>query len=245
MSNFDIAGKLIVVTGGAGQLGQQWVPALETAGARCVVIDLVDGGDVTSPGYMRHALAAETVPDAVICAAAIDAKPGTPGCGRPEDVPLEDFERTIRVNLVGVQNTIQTWAKAMMLRGSGGFILVSSIFGMVAPDHRRYTIGDSDNPQSFWKPAAYSASKAGLLGLARYWGTYLAPYGVRCNAVTFGSMNRDDYSSSFRTAFERDVPMGRFAQPGEFNGVLQWLISDASSYVTGANIVVDGGFTAW
>lgn len=241
MDLFDISGKLVVITGGAGQLGQQWVRALTEAGARVISIDIEDGGDVRSPGYMRKALAYDTVPDGVICAAAIDAKPGTPGCGRPEDVPLEDFAQTIRVNLIGVQNTIQTWAAPMMDRKSGSIILISSIFGMAAPDHRRY----EGLPVPFWKPAAYSASKAGLLGLARYWGCYLAPYGVRCNAVTFGSMDRADYYPSFREAFEHDLPMGRFAQPGEFDGVLQWLISDASSYVTGANIVVDGGYTGW
>src|SRR3990172_8241689 len=236
---FEIKDKLVVITGGAGQLGQQWTKSLKAAGCQVIIIDKQDGGDVTSPGYMRKAL--YSIPHAVICAAAIDAKPGTPGCGRPEDVPLEDFTKTIMVNLVGVQNTIQVFGKRMMEVGRGSIILVSSIYGMAAPDHRRYM----RMPNPFWKPAAYSASKAGLLGLARYWGAYLAPYGVRCNAVTFGSMDRHDYDASFRDAFTHDVPMGRFAQPGEFDGVLQWLISDASSYVTGANIVVDGGYLAW
>lgn len=235
----DIAGRLIVITGGAGQLGQQWQESLRVAGAHLVVIDRQEGGDVCSPGYMTKALA--SVPHAVVCAAAIDAKPGTAGCGPPEDAPLEDFERTMRVNLAGVQNTIQTWARGMKDLRRGSIILVSSIYGVVAPDHRRY----EDMEQAFYKPAAYSASKAGLLGLARYWACYLAPYNVRVNAVTFGSMDRLDYDPTFREAFEYDVPMRRFARPGEFDGVITWLISDASSYVTGANIVCDGGFTAW
>lgn len=239
---FDIAGKRIVITGGDGQLGTQWFTALESVGALPFILDTYRGDDVTDKNSIESWARARGYDfDALICAAAIDAKPGTPGCGRPEDVPLEDFTRTIMVNLVGVQNCIQVFGKAMKEAGRGSIILVSSIYGMVAPDHRRY----EGMPSEFWKPAAYSASKAGLLGLTRYWGAYLASYGVRVNAVTFGSMDRDDYDPSFREAFTHDVPMARFAQPGEFDGVMQWLISDASSYVTAANIVVDGGFTAW
>lgn len=240
MKQFDIAGKIVFITGGKGQLGQQWAKSLLRAGAIPVLIDLPKY-DVTSVESMRDCLATYETPDAVICAAAIDAKPGTPGCGRPEDVPLEDFTRAIMVNLVGVQNCLQVFGRVMMERKSGSIILISSLFGLLAPDHRRY----EGLATPFWKPAAYSASKAGVLGLMHYWTVYLAPDGVRVNAVTPGSMNRDDYDPSFREAFCRDVPMGRFAQPGEFDGAIHWLISDASSYVTGANIVVDGGYSIW
>lgn len=237
-NRFDIRGKIILVTGGNGQLGTQWIWALRNAGALAAAIDLPDF-DVREHSSMLTALDVFGAPDALICAAAIDAKPGTPGCGPPEEVPLDDFTRTIMVNLVGVQNCIQVFAKPMIEQRKGSIILISSLFGSLAPDHRRY----EGLPVPFWKPAAYSASKAGVLGLCRYWAAYLAPFNVRVNAVSPGSMDRDDYHSSFREAFTHDVPMGRFAQPGEFDGVMQWLISDASSYVTGANVFVDGGYS--
>jgi 2-deoxy-D-gluconate 3-dehydrogenase len=239
--NSDIKGKRVLITGGAGQLGQQWARALGKAGASVGIVDL-PMLDVTSRGDMD--LVAEYNRDgidALICAAAIDAKPGTASCGRPEDVPLEDFTRAIAVNLIGVQNCIQVFGKAMMARGSGSIVLISSLFGLGAPDHRRYV----GLPTPFWKPAAYSASKAGVIGLTRYWAAYLAPYGVRVNAVVPGSMEREDYDPSFREAFCHDVPMGRFAQSGEFDGAIMYLVSDASSYQTGSVMVVDGGYSAW
>ena len=260
-SIWAIAGKNIYLTGAAGQLGQQWRQHLVEDGAIVFPIDNAWLGhpvDVTSQEEVEAALkyyadmtrigfgggnfGPPQSPDALICAAAIDAKPGTPGCGRPEDVPLEDFIKTLEVNLVGVQNCIQVFAKLMMQAGSGSIILVSSIYGLASPDQRRY---EGISEEGFWKPAAYSASKAGLLGLTRYWAVYLAPYGVRVNAVTFGSMARDDYHPLFSERFIADVPMRRYAQPGDFDGAIHFLVSDASSYMTGANLVVDGGFLAW
>lgn len=240
MTGFSVANRAIVITGGAGQLGQQWATALRKAGARVCVLDLPEA-DVSSVDSMRAALARTGTPDGLICAAAIDAKPGTLGCGHPEDVPLDDFGRAIDVNLIGVQNCLQVYGKSMMKAGHGSIVLIGSLFGLGAPDHRRYETGTIP----FWKPAAYSASKAGVLGLTRYWGAYLAPHGVRVNCLVPGSMDRDDYEPGFRAAFTHAVPMGRFAQPGEFDGAVQWLLSDASSYVVGATIVVDGGYSTW
>lgn len=240
MSIFNITGKRVMVTGGAGQLGQQWCSALRAAGAEPFIVDLPEY-DVRSPEDMERAVTACGSPDAAVLAAAIDAKPGTPGCGKPEDVPLNDFAKAIGVNLIGVQNCLQVFGSAMKQRRHGSIVVISSLFGLGAPDHRRY----EGLPKPFFKPSAYSASKAGVLGLMRYWAAYLAPYNVRVNALVPGSMDRKDYHPSFREAFTHDVPMGRFAQPGEFNGAILYLVSEASSYQTGSVVTVDGGYSAW
>lgn len=245
--HFSLAGRLIVLTGGAGQLGQQWRAGLDGAGAQVVTIDPASDApdafrvDVTDKVALDWARRLLQVPDGLVCAAAIDAKPGTPGCGPFEDVPLADWERTVKVNLTGVMLSCQVFGSAMAMAGRGSIVLVSSIYGMRAPDHRRYE-GMPGPP--FFKPAAYGATKAALLNLTKYLACYWAPKGVRVNAITYGSMRREDYEPSFAAAFTRDVPMGRFAQPGEFDGPLQFLLSDASSYMTGANLVVDGGYTS-
>lgn len=195
------------------------------------------GQDVTNPAILRFFLESWGTPDGLVCAAAIDAKPGTPGCGPFETLPLEDWKRTVDVNLTGVMLSCQVFGSAMAAAGKGSIVLISSIYGLAAPDHRRYEGG-------FIKPVAYSATKAGLLGFGRWLAGYWAPKGVRVNCVTFGSMDRDDYALEFRDRFTHDVPMGRFARSGEFNGILDFLLSDASSYCTGANFVVDGGYLA-
>lgn len=227
--------RKVVLTGASGQLGRQWMEGMPET--QWLPYDIADAWNVTSTQMLRAFLSHYGTPDGLICAAAIDAKPGTLGCGPFESLPLDDWQRTIDVNLTGVMLSCQVFGSAMAERGKGSIILVSSIYGMSAPDHRRYDGG-------FIKPIAYSATKAALYGMARWLAIYWAPKGVRVNCVTFGSMDRDDYSPTFREKFTHDVPMGRFAQPGEFSGVLDFLLSDASSYVTGANFVVDGGYLA-
>ena len=263
---FDVGGRIVVLTGGCGQLGQQWTRALVEAGARVFIVDTVDtvldwhrtagwpvftfGASVTDPQAMADALTLVVdqfggPPHALVNAAAIDSKPGTPGgMARPEDYSVEEFRRVMDVNVTGVQVCTQVFGAAMAEAGRGSIVNISSIYGNVGVDQRIYE-GLRQAGQPFWKPAAYSASKSALLNLTRYWAAYLAPKGVRVNTLSLGSMGRDDYHPSFAETFTAKVPMGRFARPGEFDGALLWLLSDASSYVTGANIVADGGLTAW
>lgn len=227
--------RRVILTGASGQLGQQWMDGLPQI--QWIACDEKDGIDVRNSDQLKALLETYGVPDGLVCAAAIDAKPGTPGCGPFEALSLEDWQQTLDVNLTGVMLCCQVFGTAMAQRRKGSIVLVSSIYGMAGPDQRRYEAG-------FVKPIAYSATKAALYGLARWLAVYWGPQGVRVNCVTFGSMDRPDYSSSFREAFTNDVPMGRFAWPGEFAGILEFLLSDASSYVTGANFVVDGGYLA-
>ena len=238
MSLFDIRGKTVLITGHRGLLGSQWSTYLTRQGVKVFGFDL-PAGDVTS---LKSLARVNIAPDALICAAAIDHKPGSPGCQPFEQMPEEAWHQIIDVNLTGVALTCRAIGARMAGAGHGSIILIGSILGAVAPDQRRYE-GLFSEP--FYKPAAYSASKAALYGLCRYLATYWAPQGLRVNTVTLGPMDSASQNPVFRERISAAIPLGRMAQSGEYDGVIHWLISDASSYVTGADIRVDGGLTCW
>ena len=246
---FDIRNKIVVVTGGLGQLGTQYIIALRGAGAKVVSIDLDIGdstseslleiqADVTDKESLRSALAAVKalwgVPDALINNAAIDMPPDA-AAGRFDDFSPEVWDKTMEVNAKGVFLCCQVFGEAMYRGGS--IINVSSVYGMVSPDQRIYK-------QGFNKPIAYCASKAAVLNITRYLATLWGGKGVRVNSLTLGGVwNRQD--QNFLDAYCQRVPMQRMATEEEYNGAIIFLISDASSYMTGANLVIDGGLTAW
>jgi NAD(P)-dependent dehydrogenase (short-subunit alcohol dehydrogenase family) len=260
VSLFDLSGQVVVVTGGLGQLGRQFTSALVGAGARVVVLDrkAVETGeanvlsldaDVTSRPALEAALAAVTkawgVPTGLVNNAALDSPPGAPASenGPFETYPEASFERVMEVNVKGVFLACQVFGGAMAEAGRGSIINVSSIYGVVSPDQRIYDYRRSQG-QPFFKPVAYSASKAALLNLTRYLATYWAPQGVRVNTVTFaGVFNQQD--ETFLQHYTARVPLGRMAREDEYNGGVIFLLSNAASYVTGSNLVMDGGWTAW
>jgi NAD(P)-dependent dehydrogenase (short-subunit alcohol dehydrogenase family) len=131
----------------------------------------------------------------------------------------------------------------MATLGRGSIINVSSIYGIVSPDQRLYQYRRESGP-AFYKPVAYSVSKSALFNLTRYLATYWGPMGVRVNTVTFGGVF-DNQDPRFRAEYEARVPLGRMASVDDYNGTVVYLLSDASGYMTGSNIVVDGGWTAW
>lgn len=250
MNLFDIKNKVVIVTGGEGQLGRQYVLSLLKAGAKVVVIDkkikkwvrddvLLQELDITNKGDLLLALAdiraAYGPPDALINNAAIDTPPSAPSeefCLFPEN----EWDRAMDVNVKGAFLCCQVFGTAMAEVRQGSIINVSSVYGMVSPDQRIY--------DGFTKPISYSASKSALYGMTRYLATYWANKGVRVNTLTLGGVfNGQD--SGFVDRYSQRVPMGRMAKPDEYNGAIQFLISDASSYMTGANLVIDGGLTAW
>jgi NAD(P)-dependent dehydrogenase (short-subunit alcohol dehydrogenase family) len=260
---FSVAGKVVVLTGGMGKLGQVFGRALTERGARVAAFDLLAGRpeatasetfwpvnvDVTDRSSIERGLAAVTerwgTPHALVNNAAIDSPPDAPATenGPFETFPETSWDRVMDVNVKGVHLTCQAVGGAMAQAGRGSIVNIGSIYGLVSPDQRIYKYRQTgDHP--FFKPVAYSVSKSALLNLSRHLATYWAPRGVRVNTLTFGGVfNNQD--GTFLEGYCSRVPLGRMASAEEYRAPLIFLLSDASSYMTGANLVIDGGWTAW
>jgi NAD(P)-dependent dehydrogenase (short-subunit alcohol dehydrogenase family) len=185
------------------------------------------------------------VPHGLVNAAALDAPPDAPAeeNGPFETYPESSWDRVMEVNVKGTMLACQVIGGRMAAAGRGSIVNVSSIYGLVSPDQRLYEYRRSAG-DAFVKPVAYSASKSALMNLTRYLATYWAPKNVRVNTVTFGGVfNGQD--PQFLAGYEARVPLGRMARNDEYNGSIVFLLSDASSYMTGSNLVIDGGWTAW
>jgi NAD(P)-dependent dehydrogenase (short-subunit alcohol dehydrogenase family) len=141
--------------------------------------------------------------------------------------------------------TSQVVGSRMAEERRGSIINVGSIYGLVSPNQALYAYREKRDGVPFIKAISYAASKSGLVNLTRYLGTYWAPKKVRVNLISFGGVKTASFDKEFIEAFLERVPMSRQAEIDEYNGVIRFLASDASSYMTGSNIVVDGGFTAW
>jgi NAD(P)-dependent dehydrogenase (short-subunit alcohol dehydrogenase family) len=258
---FSIEDRVAVVTGGLGQLGRQFTLTLAAAGARVVVLDQREAleadsdrrlnvrADVTDRASLERAMAQVEErwgsPHILVNNAALDSPPGAPaGANGPfEHYPLELWRQVIDVNLTGVFLASQVIGGRLAAAGRGSVINVASIYGLVSPDQRIYEYRRRPGDE-FFKPAAYSASKSAILNLTRYLATYWAPHNVRVNTVSFaGVFNNQD--PAFLQEYIRRVPLGRMAREDEYNGAILFLASDASSYMTGGNLVLDGGYTAW
>ena len=258
---FSLAGRVAVVTGGLGQLGRQFTGALTGSGARVAVLDQREAGvpdtdcrlhvraDVTERTSLERALAAIEdrwgTPHVLINNAALDSPPGAPADANcaPENFSVELWRQVLDVNVTGVFLSCQVFGGSMAAAGRGSIVNIASIYGLVSPDQRVYEYR-RQRGEEFFKPPAYSASKSALLNLTRYLATYWAPRGVRVNTVSFAGVfnNQED---AFLRAYTERVPLGRMAREDEYNGAIVFLASDASSYMTGANLVLDGGYTAW
>lgn len=265
---FDVAGRVVIVTGGMGQLGRQFAAALRDRGARVVVLDLTTApdrieahygpdrdnllfveADVTDSRSLDVALAAVEarwgVPHGLINNAAIDAPPDAPPeeNGPFEGYPESSWDRVMAVNTKGVFLCARTFGALMAREGRGSIVNISSIYGLVSPDQRIYEYRRQTG-DPFFKPIAYSASKATLLNMTRYLATYWAPRGVRVNTLTLaGVYNGQD--PQFLAPYCARVPLGRMARGDEYNAAVVFLLSEASSYMTGSNMIIDGGWTAW
>ena len=257
-SPFDLAGRVVIVTGGAGQLGRSFVAALSAAGARIAVIDreavpeadkvLSIVCDITDRAALEGALARIEsrwgAPYGLVNAAAIDSPPDAPPeeNGPFETYPEASFDRIMSVNVKGTLLCCQVFGGAMAKQGRGSIVNIASIYGMVSPDQSLYQYR-RDRGEVFFKPVAYATSKSALYNLTRYLAGYWGAKGVRVNTLTLGGVyNNQD--PAFLERYQAKVPLGRMADAQEYNGVVQFLLSDAASYVTGSNVVVDGGFTA-
>ena len=249
---FSLEGRVAIVTGGAGQLGAAIVRGLEERGARVAVFDLATDEfrvDVTDRAAIEQAtnrVAAEWgEPDILVNAAALDSPPDAP----PEEVgPLEtypeaSFDRVMDVNVKGAFLCCQVVGARMAEAKRGSIVNISSVYGMLSPVQDVYAFRRARG-ETFFKPVAYSVSKSALYNLTRYLATYWARSGVRVNTLTLAGV-WNEQPSDFVDAYTARMPIGRMADAAEVVGPVVFLVSDASSYVTGANLVADGGWSAW
>ncbi|MCP4425197.1 MAG: SDR family oxidoreductase, partial [Chloroflexi bacterium] len=181
----------------------------------------------------------------LVTSAAMDPKfDGTQGSQNDnafETYPLGQWNDALNVNLTGMFLSCQAAARAMKAQGSGSIINICSTYGLAGPDQRIY---ERPGEPPRYKPVFYTVTKAGVLGLTKYIATYYAGTDIRCNALTPGGVY-NDHDETFTKAYSYRTVMGRMAHKHEMNGALLYLASDASSYMTGGNLIVDGGWTTW
>jgi NAD(P)-dependent dehydrogenase (short-subunit alcohol dehydrogenase family) len=256
---FDLDGRLAIVTGGMGQLGSVYVAGLAERGMRVAVFDTASGEvpegarafavDVTDRAKVEAA-AAEVeaewgVPHVLVNNAALDSPPNAPleEVGPFESYPETSFDQVMDVNVKGPFLCCQIVGGAMARAGRGSIVNVSSVYGLLSPVQDLYAFR-RERGETFVKPVAYSVSKSAILNLTRYLATYWAKDGVRVNTLTLAGV-WNDQPEEFLEAYAARVPLGRMLDASEALGAVVFLASDASSYVTGSNVVVDGGWSAW
>jgi NAD(P)-dependent dehydrogenase (short-subunit alcohol dehydrogenase family) len=257
---FDLSGRVAVVTGGLGQMGEVYTDGLAARGMHVAVFDVAaePGGDgdvrrlrvdVTDRASIEAAMAQVVAewgaPHLLVNNAALDSPPDAPPeeVGPFETYPEASFDEVMDVNVKGVVLCCQVVGASMADAGRGSIVNISSVYGLLSPPQDLYEFRRQAG-ETFFKPVAYSVSKSALLNLTRYLATYWAKSGVRVNTLTLGGIFNEQ-PQEFLEAYGARVPLGRMAEAGEALGAVVFLASDASSYVTGANLVVDGGWSAW
>lgn len=272
---FNLSGKTALITGAAGLLGIEHAAALLESGATVVLTDIGEAGlaaaletlsqnteasrirsrvmDVSKPEAIRavaESLAADGLRiDILVNNAAIDPKvkgdQGVLETSRLENFPLDQWDLQVSVGLTGAFLCSQVFGTAMAKDGKGGVILnIASDLSVFSPDQRLYRKeGLADDMQPV-KPVTYSVIKAGLVGLTRYLATYWADKGVRCNALSPGGVFNGQ-GDEFVQRLTSLIPLGKMASKDEYRAAVQFLCSDASSYMNGQNVVMDGGRCVW
>lgn len=263
---FSLKDKVAVVTGGVGILGGLYCRRLAEAGAQVIVADLDSekcvklAADITADGHEADGLSVDLSNEASVKAWAraildrygrVDVLVNNAATKSPDffaplgSFTLEDWNKVMAVNVTGIFLTVREFGPSMAERGKGSIINVSSIYGVVGPDQRIYEgswyeeFGGAINT-----PLVYSTTKGAVIAMTKYMATYWGAKGVRTNTLTPGGVSSGQ-NSTFSEKYGARVPMGRMAEADEMTGALLFLASDASSYVNGQNIIVDGGLTAW
>jgi NAD(P)-dependent dehydrogenase (short-subunit alcohol dehydrogenase family) len=264
---FSLQNKVAIVTGALGLIGKHYCRALAQSGANVAVTDLDESACVAFAGHIssrcigiglnvtdkssveraRDILLRQYGRiDTLVNNAAVNDMFESPKVAVEqsmfENYPLDLWQKSIDVNLTGVFLCSQIIGAEMVKRGSGSIINIASTYGMVAPDQSLYK--NESGEQIFYKPPAYSATKGAVIAFTKYLASYWGEKGVRVNTLTPGGVenNQDRY---FVESYSRKTPLKRMAVPTDYIGALIFLASDASLYMTGANLVVDGGWTSW
>jgi len=268
---FSLQDRVAIVTGATGLLGRQHCYALADAGANVVVVDL----DSTMCGAFAKELTQQTSHkasgvatditdidsvhrlcdvvlkefghiDVLVNNAALNDMFESPAAAAElskfENYPLDLWKKSLDVNVTGTFLCSQIIGSVMARNGKGSIINIASTYGLVAPDQSIYR--QADGTQTFYKSAAYPVTKGAVLSFTRFLAAYWGKSGVRVNALSPGGVenSQDEY---FIKNYSARTPLGRMAQPTDYKGAIVFLASDASAYMTGANLVVDGGWTAW
>jgi NAD(P)-dependent dehydrogenase (short-subunit alcohol dehydrogenase family) len=268
---FDLTGRVAIVTGGAGLLGYHHGAILAAAGAHVVLLDLAAANpalraeqlqrahgpeclclatDITSEASLIEArdaiLAKFGRIDILINNAANNPKVEVDPAGEPkqwsrlENFPLDVWNADIAVGLTGAFLCSRIFGQEMVKRNAGVILNVASDLGVIAPDQRLYRKEGLPEDQQPVKPVTYSVVKTALIGLTRYLSTYWTAHNIRVNAISPGGVFADQ-PDEFTQKLHALIPMGRMANKDEYQGAVLFLCSDASSYMTGQNLIVDGG----
>lgn len=262
----SLAGSTAVVSGAGGNLGPVWVGALLDTGCTVIALDRPDappsealsdlqvgaGGrlvaasaDVRDRSAVENALdsalAGLPAPSVLVNNAGIDQPPGPATTYLTHEYPSDLFGQTLAVNVIGLFNVCQAVGRMMIKAGRGSIVNIGSLYASVSPDPRNYDHLEASPP--FLKPVAYGASKAAVVNLSRYLAVHWAGSGIRVNVLSPGGV-LGGQDPEFIRKFTDRVPLGRMATLEDLTGPMMFLASDASAYVTGQELLVDGGFTA-
>ena len=266
---FDLSGQVAIVTGGLGRLGREYVRTLASAGAAVAAFDVagsaeqfadlaaaglrvrIDLVDVTDRGAVEAATARVTsafgTPTILVNNAGMGSSPAAAGSenGPFEDYPEVAWDTMIDSHLKGSLFVAQAFVRQFKAGGAreGSIINVSSTYGLVSPDQAVYEYRRGTGVPYF-KPVGYSVAKSGVLNFTRWLAEYGAPLGIRANTLVPGGVREDGHAPEFVAEYEKRTPLARMATASDYNGAVLFLASRASSYMTGAMVVVDGGWTA-
>ena len=273
MDRFFVKNNVVIITGAAGLLGEMHTRAVIEAGGIPVLIDIDNGKlqekrqilindygkDIKLETYVADITKKENLKeilrdlvekynriDSLINNACNNPKMKNSklGAGRFEDFNIEEWNSDLSVGLYGAMCCSQVFGEYMSKNGGGVILNISSDLGVIAPNQNLYKIEGEKEENQPKKPVTYSVVKWGLIGLTKYLSTYWADKNVRCNAVAFGGVFNNQ-NKEFLERVTQLIPMGRMASKDEYMSSIIYLISDASSYMTGALVSIDGGRTAW
>lgn len=264
---FSLKGKTAIVTGALGLIGRNHCLALNEAGASIVIADtdeqkckdFASRHFTDSIGVQLDVTQKESVIemketvlskfgkiDILVNNAAINDMFEDPKAAKEqskfENYPLELWQKSLDVNLTGVFLCSQVIGSQMVKQGKGSIVNIASTYGIAAPDQSLYQ--NQQGYQTFYKPPAYSITKGGVIMLTKYLAAYWGNAGVRVNTLTPGGV-KNGQQDFFIENYSKKTPLGRMADPQDYKGAIVFLASDASSYMTGANLIVDGGWTCW